>query len=124
MFAELNIFRTAHAMATHAGKRQSIVAQNIANADTPGYKPRDITPFSQLYSQASSFGRLHTGSLGARVARIEAREITSGAESPNGNAVSLELEMVKSVDAQRQHDQALAIYKSAMSILRTTLGRR
>jgi flagellar basal-body rod protein FlgB len=55
---------------------------------------------------------------------MEPQTVRGAAESPNGNGVSLEQEMVKSVDARRQHDQALAIYKSALTIMRSTLGRR
>ena len=42
---------------------------------------------------------------------------------PNGNSVSVEMEMMKAVDAKRSHDRALAIYRSSLSILRTSLGR-
>ena len=45
MFENLQIFRMAHAMAAHAGARQTVVARNMANADTPGYTAQDIAPF-------------------------------------------------------------------------------
>ncbi|MDG1803103.1 MAG: flagellar biosynthesis protein FlgB, partial [Paracoccaceae bacterium] len=48
---------------------------------------------------------------------------SDGASSPNGNSVSLEQEMLRSVDAQRQHNRALAIYKHTMTVLRSSLGR-
>ena len=48
MFEKLEIFRMAHAMSVHAGARQSVVAQNIANADTPGYAARDVRPFKEI----------------------------------------------------------------------------
>jgi flagellar basal-body rod protein FlgB len=47
----------------------------------------------------------------------------NGAASPNGNTVSLENEMLKSLGAKRQHDRALAIYKSSMTLLRATLSK-
>ena len=54
----------------------------------------------------------------------EARPVERGqAQDPNGNTVSLELEMVKAVDADRQHGRALAIYRSGLTILRASLGR-
>ena len=43
---------------------------------------------------------------------------------PNGNSVSLETEMMHGVDAKRQHDRAMAIYQSSMTILRSTFSRR
>ena len=44
-------------------------------------------------------------------------------QSPNGNTVSLEDEMVKAADVRHQHELALAVYSSALNILRTSLGR-
>ena len=43
---------------------------------------------------------------------------------PNGNSVSLEMQTLTAVDVKQQHDKALAIYKSGLSILRSSLGRR
>ena len=40
-----------------------------------------------------------------------------------GPTVSIEEEMLKAVEVTRQHDRALAIYKSSLSILRSSLGR-
>ena len=50
MFTELNVFKIAYSMASHAGKRQALVAENIANADTPGYHAKDIKPFKEVYA--------------------------------------------------------------------------
>ena len=44
--------------------------------------------------------------------------------APNGNDVSIETEMVRGVDARRQHDAAMAIFRASLDILRTSLGRR
>lgn len=49
MFTNLNVFRMAQAMAVHAGQRQAIIAQNVANADTPGYQARDLSPFAENF---------------------------------------------------------------------------
>ncbi|MCX8955035.1 FlgB family protein [Ruegeria sp. NA] len=127
MFYDLNVFKTAYAMATHAGQRQAVIARNMANADTPGYQPRDIEAFQKAFEttghdvtmEATRPGHLH-GRMGAQNwAEVEA--VPSG--DPNGNGVSLEEELLKSVEVKRQHDRALAIYKSSMDILRTSLGR-
>lgn len=123
MFENLDIFRAAQSMAIHAGKRQSLIAQNIANADTPGYKPLDINPFSEVL-QSNPIGKNASFStLPTAVSTLEPFTI-NGSESPNGNAVSVEQQMVKAIEARRQHDQALAIYKSALTIIRASLGRR
>ena len=57
-------------------------------------------------------------------ARLTLRTIDAGGvQSPNGNTVSLETEMVRSVEAQRDHSRALMVYRSAMNVMRAGLGR-
>lgn len=123
MFENLDIFRMAQSMAVHAGKRQALIAQNIANADTPGYKPLEITSFSEVVQRSNAAGPTGQSHLPQTVAGLEPFESGDGS-APNGNAVSIETEMVKAVESKQQHDQALAIYKSSMSILRSAIGRR
>ena len=128
MFTDLNVFKTAQALAVHAGQRQAIVAQNVANADTPGFKARDIAPFSQMITPLSTSSGMQASRAnhlnGIRGGGPVWETITPMAASdPNGNSVSLEKEILKGVDVKRQHDLALAIYKSSLSVLRTSLGR-
>lgn len=115
MFENLQIFGLAQARARHAAAREAEVARNIANADTPGFRARDIAPFDEVFRAATRPGE----PAELRLRRIDA----GGPESPNGNTVSLEAEMVRSVEAQRDHSRALTVYRSAMSVLRTSLGR-
>lgn len=127
MFNKIEVMQMAQAMASHAGLRQTAVSQNIANADTPGYKARDVVDFAATYEGggAPSLRATRSGHmLGGETfsARIEPTA-TNGTESANGNNVSLEDEMVRGVDVKREHDLALAIYKSSLNVLRTSLGR-
>ena len=126
MYETLDLFRTAAAMARHAGSRQAVVAENIANADTPGYRARAIGAFAETYRsdanhamRSSRPGHLQAGTM-ARSARPE---VTADEPSPNGNSVSLETEMLHGVEVAREHSRALAIYKHALGVIRTSLGR-
>ncbi|WP_439138795.1 flagellar basal body protein, partial [Roseicyclus sp.] len=104
--------------AQHAAARQAVVAQNIANANVPGYRAKDITDFSETWR------RLQSGDAGAEGRSLPLRMIDAGTPAaPNGNTVSLELEMLRGIEAQRAHSRALQVYGSAMSILRTSIGR-
>ncbi|WP_299847494.1 FlgB family protein [uncultured Roseovarius sp.] len=129
MFEKLEIFRIANALATHAGARQSVVAQNMANADTPDYIARDVKPFKEIIEggdsgfvpRATRSGHLHAATLPFDMGIAKMRDVET---DPNGNSVSLETEMMKAVDVKRDHDRALAIYKSSLTVLRSALGRR
>lgn len=129
MFEKLEIFRMAQAMAIHAGARQSVVARNMANADTPGYRAREIEPFQAAYQMQRAAESAHATRPGHFLGQdpqsdFAVIEDPSALADPNGNSVSLETEMLKAVDVKRTHDQALAIYKSSLDVLRLALGRR
>lgn len=125
MFTSLDVFKIAYAMASHAGQRQALVAENVAHADTPGYRARDLPDFADSFTEAGGaratrerhlFGQSDTGTAQP--------VILDRAESSNGNTVSIEDQMLQAVDVKRQHDRALAIYKSSLTILRSSLGRQ
>lgn len=127
MFEKIEMMRMARAMGQHAAQRQTIVARNIANSDTPNYKAQDLRPFEDGYQQ------IQTGALRVTHARHidrpdwspAIRAIASeGEASPNGNSVSLEEEMLKAAELKRQHDLSLGIYQSALDLMRSSLGRR
>ena len=134
MFESLDTFRMAAAMARYAGQKQAIVAENIANADTPGFRARDLPPFETIFGASDRGGPMgqqplrasRKGHLYGQVAEPHSANPheAEAAASPNGNQVSLETEMLKSVDAKRQHDRALAIYKTSLTIIRSALQSR
>ncbi|MHA3914349.1 FlgB family protein [Halovulum sp. GXIMD14793] len=129
MDMNLEILRVARGLASHAADRQGLIAENIANADTPGYKARDLASFSEAY-QGDGPGRLQLKAT--RLGHLQpdytphnaAVEVDSvfGAESPNGNTVSLEDQMMRSVAVRHQHELALGVYRKSLDILRISLG--
>ncbi|MBL4628202.1 MAG: FlgB family protein [Roseicyclus sp.] len=117
MFQGLEIFQLAGGLARHSAARQAVVAQNIANADTPGYRARDVAGFGETWRNMTAEAREGRAEMPMRV-------VDAGTPaSPNGNSVSLEFEMLRGIEAQRSHDRAIRIYGSALSILRTSIGR-
>lgn len=119
MFNDLKILHTASLMARHAVERHSQIAENIANADTPGYKAKDLEPFSQAYARSERTA-IENGGAAFRAERVA----TPGAASPNGNTVSLEDQMSRSAATTRDHDTAITIYSKTLSMLRSSLGGR
>ena len=123
MLDDLKILSMASALARHSAQRHQTLAENIANADTPGYKAQDIESFSDAVKRAGdsqeSMTALGSGDFHWRVNDI----VSAGLTSPNGNTVSLEDQMMRSIEAQQNHEAATAIYKKTMDIIRLSLGR-
>lgn len=122
---KVEVLNMARAMARHAAGSQSIIARNIANADTPGYRAAQLPAFAEIWAGRGMAMRSsrpgHTPAPGEIIARPEPNGINS---SPNANSVSLESELVKAAGARQSHDMALAIYRSLSGAIRTSLGRR
>lgn len=105
-------------MATHAARRHTVIAENIANADTPGYKAQDTQAFSDIYSHAVRENK----DISKLAAASKLIDMDSPA-SPNGNTVSLEGQMLKSTEAVGQHEMALAIYRKTMDMMKMAIGK-
>ena len=126
MFEQLEITRLAHATAAHAAARQSVIARNIANADTPGYRAADAEPFARYLDRLRA-ARPEDRVAGDVLRPLPAPDVvehTSGAAlAPNGNSVSLEAEMIRAVDVRHRHEMALNTYRTVSGIIRASLGR-
>lgn len=129
MFEKIEMMRMAHAMGQHVAQRQTVVARNIANADTPGFRAQDLPSFEDSYRSREGVADLRV--TGPRhMAQPQwspagPRPLESAGEvSPNGNSVSLESEMLKAAELRRDHDLTLGIYQSALNLMRTSIGRR
>ena len=122
-----NLMKMAQSLARHSGARQAQIAKNIANADVPGYRGRDLVDFSESYtrSQTADVRVTRAGHmLGNRGTGASYTTFDLGGESaPNGNNVSVEVEMARGTDAKSSHDLALTVYKTSLDILRASLGR-
>ncbi|WP_375204320.1 FlgB family protein [Hyphococcus sp.] len=122
MFSDLKIMHTASMLARHSVQRHAQVAENIANADTPGYKAKDLEPFAEAFAK-SQRSQMDARASGFASHAFEARKIdVEGVASPDGNTVSLEDQMTRSTAAVRDHDTALTVYSKALAMMRATLG--
>jgi len=121
MFESLEVLRMAQAFATHAGTRQQAIAQNIANADTPGYQARDAIPFNDYFRRMAD-GHA-TGGLRPGPDAFIRTDADPASRAPNGNTVSVEHEMMRGVETRQQHELALGIYSMARDLLRSSIGK-
>lgn len=124
MFERLALSRLAGALANHAAARQAMVAENVANADTPGYRARDLRPFAELVERGDMpMAVTRAGHQPDGLSSLRSPVDKGGEPAPNGNTVSLEGEMVTAAEIRHSHDLALAVYRSAGGIIRASLGK-
>ena len=106
-------------------RRQAVLAQNMAHADTPGYRPRDLPDFAQSLARGSR-----------EVARTDARHIlpvrqAEGARpdrrlverTPDGNAVAIDEQALRVADTDQAHALAVSLHRRYLGLFRTALGR-
>ena len=104
------------------GQRQAVLAQNIANANTPGYVARDVKPFKEvLAAQAQQTAGSRFATAAASSKGVADPTVTE--RSMNGNAVVLDEQMEKVAETDNSNQLAMSLYKKYQSMFRTALGR-
>ncbi|MGB0683159.1 MAG: flagellar basal body protein [Magnetovibrionaceae bacterium] len=131
-FNALPVFAVIKKKVSWLTQRQEILAQNIANADTPKYRPSDLKDFSfkdlaRRQEFALNMNVSSENHLGGRRKRIRdfADETTRRPfeTAPAGNAVVLEEQMGKVNDTALSHDLAQKLYSKQLAMFRTAIGR-
>ncbi|MGY6627158.1 MAG: flagellar basal body rod protein FlgB [Oceanicaulis sp.] len=114
------------AMGFHAA-RQRTLAQNVANADTPGFTPSDLSraSFEQaLQGRARPSPGLHrtdprhiAGEAGS-AGRFRAERTPDSETTANGNSVVLEEQMARASETRMQYETAVSLYQKSLSLIR------
>ena len=122
--SHIALFDLADQRLAWIGQRQAVLAQNIANADTPGWKSRDVAPFASVLSGAT-ITPLQTDPhhLGGSPGSVNAARSAVTEHAPDGNAVSLDHELVKLAQTQSDHELVGDLYKKYLGFFRTAIGR-
>ena len=112
------------------GERQSVLAQNVANADTPGYAAKDVKQpdFAKLVAGAGThLPMLRTDpkdiapvSTAGQFEEVK-QPVTESA--PNGNSVQLEDQMMKISSNASDHALTTSLYKKQLALLKIALGQ-
>lgn len=129
------IFKALGAKMKYLHQRQTLISQNIANANTPNYKPKDLTEVD--------FGRVMTKVLDDRMDRVRLASTRPGhmpspnqvadprtddqkstyEVTPSGNAVILEEQSVKASQTQADYNLMTTIYSKNTGMIKMALGR-
>jgi flagellar basal-body rod protein FlgB len=117
-------------MAWHQA-RQQVLADNVANADTPKFKPRDLVPPDSGRPAAAAgpvalvrTDPMHLGAVGAGSGPQFAADRRGAYEvRPTGNAVNLEDEMIKVAANQMDYQMVTTLYSRGLGLIKTALGK-
>ncbi|HWA59878.1 MAG TPA: flagellar basal body rod protein FlgB [Caulobacteraceae bacterium] len=131
---DIPLFAMLRGRLGYLSERQRLIAQNVANADTPGYTPQDLKPFTlQGISPGASApagtlapvapqvtSSMHLAGRGPRSAPVAPFQPVSAEDSEttlNGNGVSLEDEMMKLTEARMNYDAVIGFYQKSLGLL-------
>ncbi len=135
---DISTFQVLKSKLDYTAERQRLIAQNVANADTPGYAPSDLSPFSfevamrHAVSLAPAGGS--AGGSGAALSMTNASHMAGPGASKgvwksqvnpdsearvDGNQVVLEDQMAKMTEARLDHEAAISFYQQSLTMLRT-----
>lgn len=111
-------------------QRQRLLAENVSNADTPGFKPRDLvrpTPEGLAAGGSASLSMTRTNAAHIAVSggggQFEGKPAAYETR-PTGNAVNLDDEMMKVANNQMDYQAATSLYSRSLGLLKTAIGRR
>ena len=139
MASDIPVINAIGAAMKHLGARQQVIAQNIANSDTPGFKAREIAPpdFGSMLGGAGVTGRA------GRVARPEVRiseamlrlgsrgggtaatvlDTNISETKPDGNNVTLEDQVLKMGQIQADFAALTSLYRKQIGMMKAALGK-
>lgn len=113
--------------------RQGLLAENVANAETPGYRGRDLKAFGfEEHMRNISMARISTATSNPRHIGVQGtdadgfgpRRINSFEITPEGNGITLEDEMMKVTANQMDYQTVTTLYTRSLRLIRTALGKQ
>lgn len=121
------LFDLAEKRLAWTAQRQSVLAANIANANTPAYQARDIESFAAVLSGAGSMGPAQTNP--AHMAGTVPTGLASLTTNPpkaralDGNTVTLDQQLTKVADTETTQSLVTTIWKKYTGMFSMALGR-
>lgn len=126
-----SLFQLAGQKMGYLGQRTKVLAQNVANADTPNYRARDLKPvnFAQELSRsnrpvtmaATQANHLPPVSKPEAFRSINGRSYESNISK---NGVVLEEQMMKLGETQGEYEATTTLYRKYIDMVKLTLGRQ
>lgn len=117
----IHLFDLAGKQARWLSTDQSVIASNVANASTPGYRARSLQPFSEVLDktglQLASTAPSHLSLDPLQVQAASIKEENPWEVTESGNSVALEQELIKAGDVNRAYSLNTGIVKTFHAML-------
>ncbi len=126
----MSFFQLASQRMQWLGANQRVVAENIANADTPNYKARDVSPFAEMVDGTRGTGikTTHVAHLSGNGPSGRIRVTSDDApweRSIDGNSVVLEQQTLKASEISENYQMASQLYAKGFQVLNLAIvGQR
>ena len=134
--ANIALFKALGAKMEYLSERQRVIAQNIANADTPGYRPQDLKPvnFETVLKDTTGDSKTtgpvvlaatspqHMGGSNDIANAQETRQKKTYEVAPAGNAVIMEEQMINSNQTAMDYNMITSLYQKNVRMIRSALG--
>jgi flagellar basal-body rod protein FlgB len=113
--------------------RQGLLAENVANAETPGFRGRDLAQydfadrssgFSSATVTTSATQPMHFSVSSSEGSAFGAQRMANFEITPEGNGITLEDEMMKVTTNLMDYQAATSLYQKSIKILKTAMGRQ
>lgn len=113
--------------------RQGLLAENVANAETPGYRGRDLaqydfadrnSAFSSATVTTAATQPMHFSVSSSEGGAFGAQRMANFEITPEGNGITLEDEMMKVTTNLMDYQAATSLYQKSIKILRTAMGKQ
>lgn len=128
--ADISVLNTLREALGFHNARQRVIAENVANANTPGFTPGEISQsqFERvLAGQARSAGtglrvtdpRHYGGSDPGIGGQLRAEATPDSETTANGNSVVIEEQMVRANENRMRFESALSLYQKSLNMIRT-----
>lgn len=124
--SQIGLFALADKRLAWLERRQELLAHNVANADTPGWRPRDLGSFAATLSATSGSGPVQTqpNHLPGTHATFPLDTTTRpSGRAPDGNAVSMQEQLMKVAGTESSQELVTNLYSKYLGFFRLALGR-
>ena len=118
----IGLFRLAERRLQWVDARQRLLAQDVANANTPGWQPRDLAPFLSA-SGAPGLASTSERHMSATNRQVGEQRPRPAGRSPSGNGISIEDMLGRVADTTAMQELTLNLHRRYVGMFRTALGR-